>query len=351
MKPPIRVLVVEDSPSCRALLVSLLASDPRLEVVGIAADGEAAIVAAERLRPDVITMDVQLPRLDGYAATRTIMESFPTRIVIVTSTAAPGDVAASFRALEAGALAVLGKPPGPGHPGFAAAREELLRTVVLMAEVRVVRRRPSAVRARADHALTAAASGSREIALVAMGASTGGPLALQEILSGLAPRVSVPIVIVQHISPGFAEGFAQWLAASSRYAVRVAAQGERLQPGLAYVAPDGAQTTVRADGTVKLADEPPRYGFRPSVGILFRSVAEQFGRRAAGVLLTGMGHDGARELKQLRDAGGLTLAQDAASCAVAGMPGEAVRLGAAIHVMPPTRIAVALRHLLEREAS
>ena len=191
----------------------------------------------------------------------------------------------------------------------------------------------------------------REIALVAMGASTGGPTALQTILSGLAPRVRAPIVIVQHLSPGYTHWFAQWLTASCRYVVRVASHGERLEPGLAYLAPDGAQATVRANGTLRLADEPAQHGFRPSVGTLFRSVAEQFGPRGAAVLLTGMGQDGARELKLLRDAGGLTLAQDAASCAVDGMPGKAVRLGAAMRVMPPDDIAASLKHLLQCEAS
>lgn len=347
---PIRVLVVDDSPSSRALLVGLLDADPRLQVVGTAADGEAAVVAAQRLKPDVITMDIHLPKLDGFGATRRIMESCPTRIVMVTSTSLPDDVASSFQTLESGALAVLGKPPGPGHPQFAAAREELLRTVTLMAEVPVVRRWPAGGRRAAD-AAAASRLAVREVGLVAIGASTGGPLALQAILSRLRPGFGAPIVIVQHISLGFAHGLAQWLERSSRYDVRVAADGDCMQPGVAYVAPDDAQTTVHASGHIVLSRAAAENGFRPSVASLFRSVAEQYGRRAVGVLLTGMGQDGAKELKAMRDAGALTIVQDAESAAINGMPGEAVRLGAAMHVLSPEGIAATLNRLLEPQGA
>jgi two-component system, chemotaxis family, protein-glutamate methylesterase/glutaminase len=347
---PIRVLVVDDSPSSRALLVGLLGADSRLQVVGVAADGEAAVVAAHRLKPDVITMDIHLPKLDGFGATRRIMESCPTRIVMVTSTSLSDEVALSFQALESGALAVLGKPPGPGHPQFAAAREELLRTVTLMAEVPVVRRWPAGDRRGAD-AQAVARVAVRDVSVVAVGASTGGPLALQAILSRLRPGFGVPIVIVQHISLGFADGLVQWLQRSSRYDVRVAADGDIVQPGVAYVAPDDAQTTVHGSGRIVLSRAAAENGFRPSVASLFRSVAEQYGRRAVGVLLTGMGQDGARELKAMRDAGALTIVQDADSAAINGMPGEAVRLGAAMHVLSPEGIAALLNGLLQSEGT
>ncbi|HEV7915448.1 MAG TPA: chemotaxis-specific protein-glutamate methyltransferase CheB [Albitalea sp.] len=348
----VRVLVVDDSASSRELLVGMLNADPRLQVVGIAADGEAAVAAAQRLRPDVITMDIHLPGLDGFGATRRIMESCPTRIVMVTATSMPNDVAASFQALESGALAVLGKPPGPGHALFGQARDELLRTVTLMAEVPVVRRWPAQRRA-ADSAARASriaiAPAEREVRLVAIGASTGGPLALQAILSRLNAGFGAPIVIVQHISTGFADGLAQWLAQSTGYPVRVAVHADCMQPGVAYVAPDDAQMKVHGNGRIALTDEPPEQGFRPAVASLFRSVAEHYGRRAAGVLLTGMGIDGAVELKRLRDTGALTIVQDRDSAVIYGMPGEALRLDAAMHVMPPEAIAATLNQLVDHQ--
>lgn len=342
----VRVLVVEDSAASRELLVGILNADPKLQVVGVAADGEAAVAAAERMRPDVITMDIHLPVLDGFGATRRIMQTCPTRIVMVTSSSIPNDVEASFEALACGALSVLAKPPGPGHPDFATLREELVRTVKLMAEVPVVRRWPAAANAPARAPPPGAVTHDVVPRLVAIGASTGGPLALQAILSRLRPDFGAPVVIVQHISLGFAEGFVQWLAHSTGFRVRVAAHGDRMQPGTAYIAPDGAQLKLRDMAHLQLADEPHENGFRPSVAALFRSVAHHFGRHAVGVLLTGMGHDGAKELKAMREVGALTLVQDMGSAVIYGMPGEAVRLGAAAHVLSPETIAAALNRLV-----
>ncbi|HEY0857626.1 MAG TPA: CheB methylesterase domain-containing protein, partial [Albitalea sp.] len=182
--------------------------------------------------------------------------------------------------------------------------------------------------------------------LVAIGASTGGPLALQGMLARLRKCFGAPLVIVQHISTGFAEGLAQWLKRSAGFPVQVAADGDRLRCGAAYVAPDGVHTTVQADGRIVLSDAPPEYGFRPAVSCLFRSAAEQYGAAAAGVLLTGMGQDGAQELKLMREAGALTLVQDRASAVIHGMPGEALRLGGAVHALAPPEIADALNALV-----
>jgi two-component system, chemotaxis family, protein-glutamate methylesterase/glutaminase len=340
---PVRVLVVDDSPVSRELLTGLFNADPALQVVGLAADGEAAVAAAQRLRPDVITMDIHLPKLDGFAATRQIMQSWPTRIVMVTANSIPNDVAASFRTLESGALAVLAKPPGPGHPLFDHLAQELVHTVKLMAEVQVVRRWTPF---RAVPAPSTPATA--DVRLVAMGASTGGPLVLKSILSLLRPGFPVPVVIVQHFSPGFADGFAQWLAQACGHPVRVAQHGDRAQSGLVYVAPDGRHMKLRAGGEIVLCDEPPEHGMRPSVASLFRSVAHGYGAHAAGVLLTGMGRDGAQELKAMRDAGALTIVQDQASAVVYGMPAEAMRLDAAQHVLDPPAIAATLNQCVRR---
>lgn len=348
---PIRVLLVEDSPVARMLLTHVVDSDPRLALAGVAADGEDGVAAAARLRPDVVVMDIHMPKLDGFAAARRIMETCPTRIVMVTASTDPKEVASTFKALEAGALAVLAKPVGPGDPAFAATAAELTETIRLMAEVPVVRRWPRRAEKPAvavpPSPLVAAAIPVR---VVALGASTGGPLVLQEILSRLPRDLPVPLLIVQHISQGFAEGFAEWLDKSTGYPVRVAAPGEAALAGIAYVAPCGAQMRLRADGRIDLVDAPVEHGLRPAVSYLFRSLAATFGAAAIGVLLTGMGQDGALELQALRAAGAVTIAQDRETSIVFGMPGEAVRLGAAAYVLPPEAIAATLVRLLRREA-
>ncbi len=351
---PIRVLLVEDSPVARMLLMHLLGSDPQLALAGVADDGEEGVAAAERLRPDVVVMDIHMPKLNGFLAARQIMERCPTRIVMVTASTEPKDVASTFQALEAGALAVLAKPVGPGAPAFEACAAEFLQTVKLMAEVPVVRRwprrggAPSAVAPAPVAAVAAVATVAAvaDVSVVALGASTGGPLALQEILSRLPPDFPAPLLIVQHISAGFAEGFAEWLGKATGYPVRVAGHGQRIAAGTAYVAPSGVHMRLLANGCIDLADAPAEHGVKPSVSYLFRSLAATFGPAAIGVLLTGMGRDGAQELKTLRDAGAVTIAQDSETSIVFGMPGEAVKLGAAAYVLAPDAIAVTLQRLL-----
>ncbi|MFZ2853056.1 MAG: chemotaxis-specific protein-glutamate methyltransferase CheB [Rhodocyclaceae bacterium] len=343
--PPIRVLLVEDSPVARELLRYLLSGDPQLQVAGVAGDGEEGVAAACRLRPDVIVMDIHMPRLDGFAAARQIMEKCPTRIVMITASSQPQEVAATFRVLEAGALTVLAKPAGPGSAGFAALAAEFVQTIKLMAEVPVVKRWPRP-RSAPPFVPPAPAALPAAVRLVALGASTGGPLVLQEILAQLPTDFPVPLLIVQHIADGFTAGFAEWLGQSSGFPVRVAAHGQQPRAGCAYVAPDGAHLGVRPDGRLDLVDAPMEHGLRPAVSYLFRSLAAVCGPAAIGVLLTGMGRDGAQELREMRQAGALTIAQDRDSSIVFGMPGAAVQLDAATYVLPPAAIAATLRQLL-----
>lgn len=345
MNKRIRVVVVEDSAVQRELQVHLLNSDPELEVVGAVADGRAAVELVQRCRPDVVSMDFHLPGLDGAEATRILMEKAPLPIVIVTGSSAPGEVAHTFRALEAGALAIVEKPSAPGSE----AARKFVETIKLMSEIKVVRRWPQG--GRRDNQTKPVELRSTN-ALVAIGASTGGPLALQSLLTGLPRDFGAPIVIVQHISPGFTGGLAEWLTDTSQFPVRVAVQGERLDPGQAYLAPEGSHMTVRADGQgqcrVELIGQAVENGHRPAVDTLFRSVAAVVGPQAIGVLLTGMGCDGAAELRVLRDLGAITIAQTPETAAVAGMPGEAIRRGAALHVLPPEQIGGLLTALVRR---
>ncbi len=335
----IRVLIVEDSPVVREFLVHVLTADPSIEIAGVATNGEEALEAVARLRPDVITMDVHMPRLDGLEATRRIMETTPTPVVIVSGTANPREVSETFAAIEAGALAVLSRPAGIGHPDHDANARELVQTVKLMAEVRVVRRWPKVARdapARAPE-LTVETVVKREV--VVLGASTGGPPVLQTILSALPAPFPLPVLIVQHMAAGFTEGFAGWLAQSSGMPVHVAVHGEKVAGGHAYVAPDARQMKVDPSGRIVLTDDPMENGVRPSVSYLFRAVAGIYGASAVAGLLTGMGRDGAEELKLLRDKGALTFAQDQKTCVVHGMPGEAVKLDAARYVLTPDQVA------------
>ncbi|MFO7597458.1 MAG: chemotaxis-specific protein-glutamate methyltransferase CheB [Desulfocurvibacter africanus] len=338
----IRVLIVDDSSSVREFLRNIL-SDGGFEVAGEAADGAEAVELAARLRPDVITMDISLPVMDGFAATRAIMASTPTPIVIVSGQWAPEEVAKTFDALGAGALAILEKPRF-GTQDFACRKEQLVSTIKIMAEVKVVRRRTQS----ADRTKTALPRqrGQLKRKLVAMGASSGGPQTLRAILSGLPKDFPAPIVVVQHISRGFLPGLVQWLNQGSKLTVCIAAQGQAMEPGTVYFAPDDHHLLVARDNTLHLSDAPPEGTLRPCVGQLFRSVAEFLGSRAVGVLLTGMGRDGALELGLMRERGAVTIAQDKCTSIVYGMPREAVRLGAAVHVLPQEEIAGMLIGLL-----
>ncbi|MEW6753274.1 MAG: chemotaxis-specific protein-glutamate methyltransferase CheB [Candidatus Latescibacterota bacterium] len=336
----IRVLVVEDSAVVRQFLVQLLEGAPDLGVAGTARDGAEAVEAALRLRPDVITMDINMPRLDGFEATRRIMETCPVPIVIVSGSWDTREVATTFRALEAGALAVLPRPSGLGHLDHAATAAEFVNTVRLMSEVKVVRRWPRAGWPAGAPAAPKPPGPARPspVGVVAIGASTGGPLALQAILTGLPRELAAPLLIVQHIASGFVQGLTEWLARTSGWPVHVAIHEEPLLPGHAYVAPDGLHLGADGAGRVALSTAAPENGLRPAVAHLFRSVRQAYGLRAVGVLLTGMGTDGAEELKAMKEHGAVTVVQDHDTCVVHGMPGEALRLGAADHVLPPERI-------------
>lgn len=346
----IKVLVVEDSAVVREFLIHILNSDPQVEVIGTANNGEEALEAVKRRKPDVITMDIHMPKLNGFDATRRIMETYPTPIVIVSGSTTSQEIATTFHALEAGALAIVPRPKGIGHPEHQATAKELVQTVKLMSEVKVVRRWPGPRNKPAIHSVPRVQThrASAEVKIVAVGASTGGPMVIQTILSELDKDFATPILIVQHMTSGFIEGFAEWLSQSSGLPVHVAAEGEHISPGHVYIAPDGFQMGVKVGGRITLSKDEPENGLRPSVSYLFRSVANAYGRQGVGVLLTGMGKDGAEELKLMKETGAVTVVQDEESCVVPGMPGEAIKIGAESYVLSPDRIAGALKNLVKR---
>ncbi len=349
----INVLVVDDSSVQRMLLVHLLESDPRVSVIAAVADGQSALDFIQTTTPDVVLMDLHMPGLDGFETTRRIMETKPLPIVICSATARAGDAIIAFRAMEAGAVACLEKPVGRDHADYEKRAGEILQTVKSMSEVRVVRRwarSPTVVGSGSTAPIVINGNAQARIRFIGIGTSTGGPPALQTILAGLPKDFSAPILIVQHIAHGFLPGMADWLGQTTGFRVHIAAHGVEPMPGHVYLAPDNFHLGLNAAGRILLTKEEPENGLRPAVAHLFRSLAETFGPAAVGVLLTGMGADGAAELKLMRDRGAVTIAQDRESSVVHGMPAEAIKLGGATHVLPADRIAGLLSSLVNGPA-
>ncbi|MCI0537433.1 MAG: chemotaxis-specific protein-glutamate methyltransferase CheB [Verrucomicrobiales bacterium] len=337
----INVLVVDDSAVARLLLVHLLESDARIQVIGTVNDGQAAVDFVLKNQPDAVLMDIHMPRLDGFEATRRIMETQPVPIIICSATTDPKEVATTFRLMEAGAVACVEKPVTREHVDFEQLATNLLQTVKLMSEVKVVRRwprsrtaRPSGPGAHPEWKLAATAP-----RLLGMGASTGGPLALQSILANLPKDFPIPILIVQHIARGFLPGLVEWLNQTTGLSVQAGSHGISPLPGHVYLAPDDLHMGIAPNGRIILTREDSENGLRPAVAYLFRSLAEVCGPNAVGVLLTGMGRDGAAELKLMKDRGATTIAQDRESSVVHGMPAEAIELGGVTRVLPADKIA------------
>jgi two-component system chemotaxis response regulator CheB len=363
----IGVLIVEDSLVTRRFLAEIINSEPDLHVVGEACDGEEALRLVRSLRPDVVSMDVSMPSMDGLEATRRIMAENPTPIVVVSATLKKSDVDLAFEALQAGALAAVEKPPGSAHVEFEAKRDEMITTLRLMARVKVVRRRaagsvrptdaasqpvavvqPEAVTApeTAAPAPITITEAQARVDIVAVGASAGGPAALAKLLSGLPENLPVPVAIVQHLAADFLPGLARWLEGTTPLTVRLAREGELLHAGVVYLAPGNVHMTINGRKRVHLLHTRGGHRHQPSATVLLESVAEHYGEAAIGVILTGMGDDGAAGLLAMREAGACTLAQDEKSCVVFGMPAAAIECGAAEYVVPLDRMAATILEML-----
>ncbi len=336
----ISVLVVEDSSTARELLLDILASEPQsFTLIGEARNGLEAVEMTRRLRPDVVTMDIRMPLLDGIEATRRIMREAPTPVVVVSGSDVL-EVQTSMEALRAGALAVVEKPAGPAVPGFEERCRTLLQTVKLMAGVKVVRRFAGRPAPGQVAPIPRIASEPRErVQAVAIATSTGGPAALQAIFSQLPGDFPVPILVVQHIARGFIGGLASWLGSASKLRVKIGEGDEPIVPGVAYLAPDDRHLGVTSHGRIVVSAESPVGGFRPSGTFLFESAARALGARALAVILTGMGRDGAEGLRRVKALGGRILAQDEMSSVVFGMPSAAIEAGLADEVVPLDSIA------------
>ena len=346
----INVLIVDDSAAVRLHLGSILESDPDIRIMGAVGNGEEAVRFVENKRPDVITMDIDMPKMNGLEAIRRIMETQPLPIVVVSASFDKNDVEKTFLAMDAGAIAVANKPLGVGHPNSERTARELVQTVKAMSEVKMVKRWPKAklMTSGTTHKIRPEVPLIQtygKVRLIVIGASTGGPPVIGTILSGLANGLHVPLLVVQHIAKGFLEGMVEWLNHTTGIPVHIAMHKERLLPGHVYFAPDDFHMGVNSAGRIELSKESSEYGVKPSVSYLFRSAMNAFDGETVGVILTGMGKDGAEELRQMKESGAVTIAQDEESSAVFGMPGEAVRIGAATHILPPEKIAEVIRSL------
>jgi two-component system chemotaxis response regulator CheB len=345
-----RVLVVEDSLTVRKRLVEVLSADPELEVVAEAEDGKRAIELCLALRPDVITLDMMLPVMSGLAATEYIMAHCPTPIVIVSASTNRGELFRTYDALAAGAVEVVEKPRG--DDADESWERHFISTVKLVARIKVITHLRGRLRRETPVTSIVMENGaSAQHRVVAIGASTGGPGAVVELLRGLPSHFPLPVLLIIHVGATFATAMAEWLDGLSPLRVAFARDGERLPQigdGRVILAPPDRHLLVSA-GRLRLSDEDERHSCRPSIDVLFESLAREHGAETIACLLTGMGKDGAAGLLALRRAGGLTVAQDESTSVVFGMPREAIALGAAERVLPIGRIAPTINEVAVRD--
>ncbi|KTD11982.1 chemotaxis response regulator protein-glutamate methylesterase CheB [Legionella gratiana] len=338
----IKILIVDDSPTEIALIQNIIESAKDMEVIGVAKNGKEAIELAERLKPNLITMDIHMPVMDGLEATRIIMAHHPVPIVVISSMINDESVHATFHILDAGALTALEKPVSVFSPSFEDSKNRIIDILRSLADIRVIKKPLKKYLPHKHKKEKTLYTGEPIYEIIAIGASIGGPRALKTILSQLQADFPIPIVIVQHMSSGFIRGFAQWLAENVDLTVKNAENYEVLKAGTVYIAPEQKHMEIdRAQKNLmcKLVDAPPVSGFCPSITRLFQSIAKVSGEKAIGMLLTGMSDDGATGLLELKLANGRTLIQDKESSVVFGMSAVAQSLDAVEKVIELEHIA------------
>ena len=344
----IRIIVVEDSITAREIIIGILESDPDISVIGEARNGKEAIELTRRLKPDLITMDIKMPVMNGLEAIKHIMAYYPTPIVVLCSSAFRQGESYVFKALDHGALDIMEKPDPQAWREFPEMGKKLISDIKSLAKVPVITHLKGKKRANVNGRISAEKEQSLAAdKLVVIAASTGGPTALLEVIKRLPKDLPASVMIVQHIAEGFIEGLVEWLDAKSKIKVRLAINGEQIRNGIAYVAPSDVHMIVGSDKSIRLSGEPPVSGLRPAANHLFFSAIEFFNNRIIGIILTGMGKDGVDGLKAIRDAGGVTIAQDKKSSLVYGMPRVASESGAAEHIVDLEKIAAMIIKTLE----
>jgi two-component system chemotaxis response regulator CheB len=342
----VRTLVVDDSSIARALLSEFLASDPEVDVVGGASDGAEAVRQTRLLEPDIVVMDWSMPVMSGVQATREIMANSPCPILLVSGDAA--NLEGAFEPLSVGALDGVQKPPLTAPDGSPHSVSAFLRKVKVLSTVKVIHHRRPRRPWPEPMEPPAPVAGDRSdfCGVVAIASSTGGPTALASVLRSIPLDLRAAVVIVQHTAAGFDTNLVQWMQRESKIPVRLGRHGESLRCGEALVAPSGSHMVVADQGIVALNDDPPVDYQKPSANLLLSSVARCYGASCIGVILSGMGSDGARGAAHISEVGGHTIAQDEATSTVFGMPNAAIALGAVKQVLPIDEIGPRLRELI-----
>lgn len=344
----IRVLLVDDSLLTLTILKRILARAPEIQVVGTATNGRQAFDMIPSLQPDVICTDLHMPVMDGLELTRAVMAKYPRPILVLSVSVQKGQVSTIFKLLEAGAIEVMAKPLGEEGIESGLDAQELIRNIKILAGVVVIRKHPShpnATASRSDNHLSLIDTVQPHV--IGIGASTGGPQAIQKILTHLPSNLPVPVICVQHMSEEFMQGLVDWLAPQCRLNIKTAETGLKPQPGCVYFPPGDSHLIVDSHGRLECTKAPVYNDHRPSISVTFTSLAQHYGNRASGVLLTGMGNDGVEGMLSIAQRGGITIAQDEQSSIVFGMPKEAIAADAARYVLPLHNIAPTLVKLLE----
>ncbi|MEQ8751977.1 MAG: chemotaxis-specific protein-glutamate methyltransferase CheB [Coleofasciculus sp. G1-WW12-02] len=350
----IKVLLVEDSKISLVILRRILNEFPQMEVVGEAPNGLEALRLIPKVQPDVICTDLHMPQMDGLEFTTEVMSHYPKPILVLSVSVQHEDTHHIFDVLEAGAVDICPKPIAGLTMGNQAFNRELINKIIVLSGVRVFKKKPKPLvkpkPINLQDLTFAPATSYPKPKIIAIGTSTGGPPALQEILSQLPANFSVPIICVQHICQGFLQGLIDWLSATCKLPIKIAKSGYKPQPGIIYFPPEQHHLELNNQGDFVCSDKPALDGHRPSVTVTFESVAKVYGKKSTAILLTGMGRDGAKGMLAIAQAGGLTIAQDEATSIIFGMPKEAIDLGAAREVLPLGAIAPMLLELLQKQS-
>jgi two-component system, chemotaxis family, protein-glutamate methylesterase/glutaminase len=334
----IRILIVEDSTIFQTVLKNIFSTSPDLEVVGTASNGIEGLALIPQLDPDVICTDFHMPKMDGLEFTKQVMVQYPRPILVISISVQTEQRHRIFELLEAGAVDIFPKPRSSVDPDSQINQLRLINKIKILAGVKVFRKRTPQASLKSEFlpniSQPTSLNATSGIKIIAIGTSTGGPQALQTIFASLPANFPVPIVCVQHISHGFLDGLIQWLNLTSALPIEIARSGITPQPGTIYFPPEKKHLELNSQGQFVSSDSPPISGHRPAVDVTFKSVAQVYGRNAIAVLLTGMGKDGAAGMQMIRQAGGLTIAQDQETSVIFGMPKEAIELGSVQHILP-----------------
>ncbi len=346
----INILIVDDSQVVIETLKQVFSTDPHIQIAGIANNGKQAVEFVNQFKPDVITMDINMPVMDGLEAISEIMQTNPVPIIIISGFLDSKDPADNFKALESGAVVMIEKPRAVGSPEFQRYSKDLIEKVKVLSKIKVfkrTRKNKPAAEIQNNNGIKRITGiekeiKNRKIEIIAIGTSTGGPVIINNLLKSLPKSFNIPIIIIQHIVPDFTTDFAKWLNENSSIPVEIPMNGDKIEKGKCYIARQGFNLAVKNGKFLLLSDNESKNS--PSVSVLFSSVVKEYGSRAIGILLTGMGKDGAKELKEMKDSGALTIVQDKETSVVYGMPGEALKLNAANYVMNPEQISEVLKY-------